>query len=379
MKKIFFSKNFIYFFVVGVISFFSANVLFKLSPKFSDFLYKMALISVNLNFSKDQDIISCFKYLKQNDLQQNYSVDLKKQLVDEEMKKNNEARNVEDVKKQQDTKQPFKIKTIVRKTCGALNSPNFINIGGSAFARNMTKLPADVILKANEKKPVFRLEKTAQPQVLIYHTHTTESYEISPKDSHDKNFSARSKDPNISVVAVGEKIADKLQQNGINVIHDRTIHDDPAFSGAYLRSKLTINDNLKKHPKIKVMLDIHRDAMVNDKDQSIAPVADVIVDGRPEKVAQIMIISGCDDGTMNYKNYQQNLSFACDIQKQLETDFKFITRPLSFKYKKYNQNIGPGVLLIEVGSQANSIDEAKKAGECLGRSLSNLLKNKYIK
>ena len=130
-----------------------------------------------------------------------------------------------------------------------------------------------------------------------------------------------------------------------------------------------IVDQLKKHPKIKVLLDIHRDSIVNDKKQRVAPVAEI----NGKKTAQIMIISGCDNGTNHYRSYNKNLAFACALQKQLEKDYKNITRPLSFKYKHYNQSLSPGALLVEVGSQANSTEEAHNAGICFGNSLSNLL------
>ena len=91
-----------------------------------------------------------------------------------------------------------------------------------------------------------------------------------------------------------------------------------------------------------------------------------------------MIIAGCDDGTMNMPHWEENLRFGAALQNQLETDWPTLTRPLMFCYRKYNQDLTTGSLLIEVGGHANTLDEALYTGELIGKSLSALLKS-YIK
>lgn len=258
---------------------------------------------------------------------------------------------------------------IIRKHYEAGSTEQYVNIGNSAFVRNMTKLPNQVIIDANNSKPAFTLTKGSEPQVLIYHTHTTESYELKEKDYYAANSPIRSKNTNTSVVRVGDEITKCLEQAGIGVIHDTTIHDDPAYKGAYDRSQQTMRKALEKYPSIKVALDVHRDAIANDKGERYAPIANI--NGR--NASQIMIISGCDNGTMNYPNYTQNLAFACLLQRQLETDYPSLTRPASFKYKYYNQSLTPGTLLVEFGGHANSVNEAIYAGWLFGKSLVNAL------
>ncbi len=258
---------------------------------------------------------------------------------------------------------------IIRKHYEAGSTEQYVNIGNSAFVRNMTKLPNQVIIDANNSKPAFTLTKGSEPQVLIYHTHTTESYELKEKDYYAANSPIRSKNTNMSVVRVGDEITKCLEQAGIGVIHDTTIHDDPAYKGAYDRSRQTMRKALEKYPSIKVALDVHRDAIANDKGERYAPIANI--NGR--NASQIMIISGCDNGTMNYPNYTQNLAFACLLQRQLETDYPSLTRPASFKYKYYNQSLTPGTLLVEFGGHANSVNEAIYAGWLFGKSLVNAL------
>ena len=259
--------------------------------------------------------------------------------------------------------------SIIRRCYEPLNSSKFVNLQGTAFIRNMTKLPNDVILRANSKKPSFNLEKTNEPQVLIYHTHTTECYEPSEKGEYDINVPTRSKDSALNVVGVGEEIVKQLEVRGIKTIHDTKIYDDPAYSGAYDRTNTMINRVLKQNKNIKVILDIHRDSIVTPQKERVAPVTTI----NGQKVAQLMLISGCDNGSNHYKTYEKNLSFACALEKQIEKDFPKLTRPVSFKYKHYNQSLSPGALLVEIGSQANSIQEAKLCGMYFGTSLCNLL------
>ena len=87
-----------------------------------------------------------------------------------------------------------------------------------------------------------------------------------------------------------------------------------------------------------------------------------------------MIISGCDDGTMDYPDWRENLAFAIDLQQQMEADHPGFTRPVLFDYRFYNQNLTTGSLLIEVGGHGNTLSQAKLAGEWIGESLAALLK-----
>ena len=352
MKKLNLKKKdsqFIYMLFIFIVL---VGLFFKLVPSIGKTINKLAVFSTKLNFSKNFGFGECFK---------NLNLNKDKEALDEKP---------QEIDITQEEKKEEKIDgTIVRRQYEPLNTSKFVNLQGTAFVRNMTSLPNDVILKAAKKPPAFGLETTNEPQVLIYHTHTTESYEPFEKDQYDSAVPTRSKDVNLNVVGVGEEIVKQLKARGINTIHDTKIYDDPAYNCAYDRTNAMINRMLKEHKKIKVVLDIHRDSITNKEKQRIAPIT--MVNG--EKVAQLMIISGCDNGSNRYKTYEKNLSFACALENQLEKDFPKITRPVSFKYKHYNQSLSPGALLIEVGSQANSAKEAKLCGMYFGTSLSNLL------
>ena len=147
-----------------------------------------------------------------------------------------------------------------------------------------------------------------------------------------------------------------------------TQHDYPSYNGSYQRSRVTVESYLKKYPSIKVVLDIHRDAIASG-DTVTAPVAEV----EGKTAAQIMIISGCENESMDYPNYMQNLRFSAALQNQLEGDYPGLTRPVLFDYRLYNQDLTNGSILIEVGSHGNTLEQAAYSGELIGKALGELL------
>ena len=208
-----------------------------------------------------------------------------------------------------------------------------------------------------------------QPQVLIYHTHATESFEEYDSPYYDKRNTWRSVDNDNNITLVGGRIADILQANDINVIHDTTQHDYPSYNGSYEKSRKTVTQILEDNPSIKIVLDIHRDAIQRD-DVLVRPVVEI--DGK--KVAQVMIIAGSDDGTMNIPNWRENLRFGTALQDIMEEYYPGLGRPLFLAYRKYNQDLSTGSILIEVGSHGNTLDEVMNAGELVGECLVRLIK-----
>ncbi len=217
----------------------------------------------------------------------------------------------------------------------------------------------------------FSAKDTSDPQVLIVHTHTTEAYMDTDAGFYYESYTARSDDDNKNVVSVGEAIANQLLLMGINVIHDKTHHDAPGYNGSYDRSMETIEKHLEENPSICVVLDIHRDALIANDEAIIKPT--FTVNGR--KAAQIMIMSGCDsEGVNGFSFWEENLKFALKLQKKAETLYPGMTRPLYFGDFTYNMNANTGSLLIEVGTHANSLDEAVYTGKLLGNVLAQVLK-----
>lgn len=250
---------------------------------------------------------------------------------------------------------------------------NHFSAGGIKFEnirlKNRTDLEVD-ISKELEKLPDINITNTQNPQVLIVHTHTSESYMKDDSGFYYDSFYPRTTDNTQNITRVGQAITDKLKENGINTIHDITYHDNPTYNGSYSRAAKTIEENLRKYPSIQVVLDIHRDSLGSNETGKIKPVFKY----KDKKSAQIMIISGCDhDQSLGYPNWEKNLRLALRLQKYCETLFPGITRPLNFAKVRYNQHLTPGSMLIEVGSDANTLEEAVNTGYMLGQALSNLL------
>ncbi|MDR2931597.1 MAG: stage II sporulation protein P, partial [Oscillospiraceae bacterium] len=149
---------------------------------------------------------------------------------------------------------------------------------------------------------------------------------------------------------------------------DTTQHDYPSYNGSYERSAETIKAYLEEFPSIKVVLDLHRDAMQRD-DAIVKPVA--VINGK--KAAQIMIIAACDDGTMGVPEWRENLRFAAAFQDYMEQEYHQLTKPVFFCYRKYNMDLTTGSLLLEFGSNANTLEEAMYSAEMAGEALSRLI------
>ncbi len=242
---------------------------------------------------------------------------------------------------------------------------------GSGIIKNCTRLSRERIL---EKLAVpFEAQPFEpdgdEPVVLIVHTHATESYEKYGDGRYDRSYTFRSTDTSENMVSVGAELLEALRENGVPAVQAAVLHDDPSYNGSYERSAETVKKYLKLYPSIQFVLDIHRDAIEPQKGRIIKAAADI--DGRT--AAQVMIISGCDDGTMNMPDYFSNLRFAAALQDKMEAMFPGLTRPVFFCYRKYNMDLSPGALLIEVGSHGNTLDEAKYSARLIGRALAALI------
>ncbi len=257
---------------------------------------------------------------------------------------------------------------IIRTSLSGYSGDKFFSLENGGQVSNSTSISNDELLQESVLKPAFKISVNEKPQVLIMHTHTTETYEPYVREFFDPSFNYRTTESTKNVVAVGEIIAEKLRDAGIITIHDETIHDYPSYTGAYERSAETVKSILEENPSIKVVLDIHRDAIGTE-----SSITQPIVEINGKESAQVMIISGCDDGTMDMPNYMFNFRFACRLQEQMESMYPGLTRPLLFDYRRYNQDLTTGSLLIEVGSHGNTLEQAMYAGSLLGDALAEVL------
>ncbi len=261
------------------------------------------------------------------------------------------------------------------KKDGAISEYQYINDGvtdkyQNIRVKNVNKTGIDIKKLLSEE--IDLSVKKDEPSVLIFHTHTTETYQILDRGYYQQGFLTRTNDIGRNMVRVGQAIVQQIEQAGFTVIHDTSIYDS-TYTGAYGKSRAGVEKYLKENPSIKIVLDIHRDAIQRSDGTKIKATAEI----EGKKAAQIMIISGCQEEgnpVENFPNWEKNLVFAVHLQKQLEDLFPGITRPLYFSPRKYNMDLTECSLLVEVGTDANTLEEAVYTGKCLGKAISEMLK-----
>lgn len=267
-------------------------------------------------------------------------------------------------KKAADDKKDGAITEITYTTSGATDTYKNVRVKNT----NDTKINIEKLLG---RKADFEIKDKSQPSVLIFHTHTTEAYQILDRSFYARGYVTRSEDSSKNMIRVGDEICRELEKAGYNVIHDTTIYDRQ-YNGAYQRSRVTVEEYLKKYPSIQITLDIHRDAIQYNDGTKAKPVNEI----KGKKCAQMMIISGCQEkgnGIAEFPDWEYNLVFALHLQKKLEDIFPGIMRPLYFCPRRYNMNVNHCSLLIEMGSDANTLSEGVYAGKCLGVALAALM------
>ena len=240
---------------------------------------------------------------------------------------------------------------------------------GCVKVKNTNRTKPDIEQKLAEALPLKVTRD--KPLVLIYHSHTTETYQLLDRDFYAEGFLSRSSNENLNMIRVGKAVKQELEKLGYGVIHDTTVYDNP-YTGAYYRSMDAAEKWLEKYPSIQITLDLHRDAIQNDEGVKTKPTA--VIDGK--KAAQVMIISGCQEdgnGITDLPEWEKNLTFAVKLQESMETMYPGLTRPIFFCARSYNMSLTPCSLLIEMGTDANTLDEAVYSGKMLGRALGKVI------
>ena len=283
------------------------------------------------------------------------------------------------------TKTPEDIKALIKKCTelfaddkkdGDINSVTYISKGathsfGNVHVKNTTETKSLDIEKVLSEPLELSVDKS-KPAVLIFHSHTSEGYEMIERDWYAQDRTSRSNDENRNIVRVGTEIADYLTDLGYTVIHDKTIHD-ASYNGSYPSSRKTVAKHLAEHPEIQIVLDIHRDSITLDNGVKIKPVNTI----GGKKAAQLMIITGAEEGDVkNFPDWEYNLRFALHLQKECETMFPGLMRPVLFSQRKYNMDMTRFSLLVEMGSEANTLEEACYSGRMLAAALASLM-DKY--
>ena len=202
-----------------------------------------------------------------------------------------------------------------------------------------------------------------EPSVLILHTHTTESY-TKTTEAYRETSDYRTLSEEYNMLSVGDAVAAILEESGIRVIHDRQLHDYPSYNGSYVHARSSAQELLKQFPSVRLILDLHRDA-VEVGGRQLRP----LVQDEEEATAQLMFVVGTNVSRQSHEGWQENLALALKFHAQLERQCPGIMRPLNLRSQRFNQDLLPGAVLVEVGSAGNTHPEALRAAEELAAAV----------
>jgi stage II sporulation protein P len=195
------------------------------------------------------------------------------------------------------------------------------------------------------------------PTVLIVHSHATECYTKGPGQIYQESGNYRTKDTDHNMVAVGDALAALLEDRGIGVIHDRQLHDEPSYNAAYTSSRKSVEEYLAEYPSICLVLDLHRDAALNADGSQYATSATV----NGERSAQLMLLAGTASAHGKHPNWKEILALALKLQVLLEKENPGIIRRTLLRGYVFNQDLCSGMLIVEVGTAGNTLQEALRA------------------
>ena len=234
-------------------------------------------------------------------------------------------------------------------------------IQGGLSVNNATAYWVDVteILSAG---PGLSLPQ-GEPQILIIHTHSSEAYTQAGLDRYEPSDTNRTENTEFNIVRIGDELTEIFQQAGLNVIHDRGIYDYPSYTGSYTRSGQAIEQYLRDYPSIQMVIDIHRDALGTD---------DVVYKTMAEEdgvcASQVMLLIGTDESGLEHPNWRQNLAVALYMQNAVNARHPTLMRPIALVQQRYNQHLSPGSMILEVGSNGNTLQEALAAIRLFGQA-----------
>lgn len=221
-------------------------------------------------------------------------------------------------------------------------------------------------ITADTLTPNITLEN--KKDVVIFHTHTCESYTPTENFNYQASGSYRTTDLNYSVARVGKELETQLKSYGFNVTHDQTYHDYPEYSGSYGKSLTTVENILKGQPNTQMVIDLHRDAVGSKPDY--APSVKI----GDETAAQLMFVIGTDGGGLQHLNWQDNLKFAIKVQQKGDELYPGLFRPIIVRNSRYNQHLTKAATIIEVGATGNTMEQCMTSMKYLAKILDEVNK-----
>ena len=207
------------------------------------------------------------------------------------------------------------------------------------------------------------------PQILIVHTHGSEAYTPEPGWEYNAQTGYRTLEPERSVIAVGEALAETLESHGISVLHDRSLNDYPSYNDSYWTTLERIEEWLVQDPGIQMVIDVHRDEVESESGKAVA----LSSTQNGQTAAQLMLVVGTDQGGLTHPNWQENLANALKLQSVLQGRWPGLCRKLDLRTERFNQHMTPGSLLVEVGTNGNTLQQALVSAKLLGDGLAAMI------
>lgn len=207
-------------------------------------------------------------------------------------------------------------------------------------------------------------EQIIRKRILIYHTHSHEAYQQDENNPYQALEAWRTLDEEHSVVRVGASLADHLRSCGYTVIHDTTDHELDSLNDSYVRSLKTLESY---KDSFDLCIDLHRDAYTQGVKRCLK--------SGDQDYAQLMMLVGRGDNysSEDKPDYDGNLDFAQRLTNNLNRIIPGICRNVTVKSGRYNQHIGKRNLLIEIGHNMNSKQEALNSIPALAQGIHKTL------
>ncbi len=207
------------------------------------------------------------------------------------------------------------------------------------------------------------------PEILIVHTHGSESYKNDNLNYYHETDSDRTTDTQLNVVRIGEELSKELNKYGFKVTHAKDINDYPSYNKSYNKTLEVINYHLKNNQNIQIVLDIHRDSIVKNDGTKLKFTSKI----NNENVAQVMIVCGTNQAGLENDTWQENLKFALKMQNYMETYYPGFARPLNLRQERFNTHATTGSMIIEVGTSGNTLQEALQSTKYLAKTIKEIL------
>lgn len=224
------------------------------------------------------------------------------------------------------------------------------------------KNETDYELTQEMLKPDIAIENK---NVIIFHTHSCESYTSSEKYPYTPTGNYRTTDLNYTVTRVGTELENQLKNYNFNVVHNQDYHDYPSYNGSYTRSLKTVEGILETAPS-DIIIDLHRDAVGSRSDY--APTVKI----GDEEAAQIMFVIGTNNGGLWHPNWNQNLKFAVKVQEKAEELYPGLFKPIMLTKSRYNQHTGKYANIIEVGATGNTLEQCLNSMKYLAKIMNDI-------